>query len=154
MQRSMMLSIFCMILCSCNIFNNKKDSASTGLVLSGFSAVTGLGSPGDIILNFKFPEEASEFGKVDVIRLEGLESPNSDCKSNGEKVLTIDLFTDMSYTDSTGKSGERFSYIACVFDKEDNIASVKLAVGIKSKSKTETARILVTSKGLMKYAQI
>lgn len=101
--------------------------------LGSFSASTGSGSDGDIILSLTYPADVSDYARVDVRRANGSEAPTC---SNGSVVKSYSSFTasePVTYTDDTdSSSGERFSYRVCITDSAGNQTSSNTAVGIQA----------------------
>jgi hypothetical protein len=102
--------------------------------LTAFSAATGSGADGTVTVTLDFPADTSDYGSVKIRRLAGVNAPSADCATNGTQVANYTTFTDTAFTDSPGSPGAQFSYRACVFDLDGNLAfSNHIANRVRSK---------------------
>lgn len=112
--------------------------------LTGIDAVTGTGADGTVTVSVDFPADTSDYSSVKIRRLAGAEAPSRDCSTDGVEVKSYTTFTDDSFTDSPGDPGAQFSYRACVYDQDSNLAYSN-HYKEKVKSKGLPHRIFVTS---------
>lgn len=89
--------------------------------LTGFACQTGTNAEGDIVCDFDYPDDTTQFKTVELRRQKGSYEPSS-C-SGGDLVLTKSApFADESITDQTGsRTGETFSYRVCVTNQNGDV---------------------------------
>jgi hypothetical protein len=120
-----------------------------------FSAATpGSGTDGDIALTVTFPADTTGWTKLDIRRSLGATAPSSTCSTGTlVKSYTGPVFTSEILTDTTGRPGAYYRYVACIYKGATIVSKATTFNAARAYNATASHAIFVTSVATYRGAQ-